>query len=126
MATIQPTVGRNLYYWPAPGEREITQHPPKDGEERSQPLHAHILYVHGPSHVTLEVVDHIGNRFVRGDVVLVQDGEPADTGSEYAFWMPYQKAEAVKAELFNNVDMARMPPMQLLRTGESGRDDSAS
>lgn len=88
---IKPAVGRNLYYQPGPGEEfEITQHPARADEAMAQPLHAHILYVHDDRHVTLEVVDHIGNRHVRGDVMLYQDGEPVDRGSEYCYWMPYQ------------------------------------
>lgn len=92
---IKPTVGRNLYYQPGPGEEfEITQHPARADEAMAQPLHAHILYVHDDRHVTLEVVDHIGNRHVRGDVMLYQDGEPVDRGSEYCYWMPYQQGQA--------------------------------
>jgi hypothetical protein len=99
MSKILPTVGRNLYYQPGPGEiLEIIQHPPKDDEDKSQPLHAHILYVHDERHVTLEVVDHIGNRHARGDVVLCQDGEVPDEGGEYCYWMPYQTSTAKEAK----------------------------
>lgn len=83
---IKPTVGRVVWYVPAPGDTI----PCGD-----QVLAAHIAYVHSDDCVNLMVIDMHGDTHTRSSVTLVQDG--AREGS-YCTWMPYQKGQAAKTD----------------------------
>ncbi len=87
---ITPTVGRVVWFHPAPGG---------DGGLNNysrQPMAAQVCYVLGDRMVNLSVTDHAGQVVPRTSVTLRQDGDPVPTGS-YCEWMPYQLGQAKKA-----------------------------
>jgi hypothetical protein len=89
LADIVPTIGRKIWYWPAPGEGVV--HDPK------QAFDATVVCVHGHDRVNLAVKDHDGSQRNRGNVVL-WNGVGDEPSRPYAAWMPYQKGQAAKTE----------------------------
>lgn len=87
---IKPTVGRVLWYYPAPTDNLV-------GNDGSQPLAAIIAHVWSDTCVNLSVFDANGDAHSRTSVLLVHDDHPAPA-SNYAEWMPYQKGQAAKTE----------------------------
>lgn len=94
-ATIKPTVGRVLHFFPSTlymAGRKLAFGDP------SQPLAAVIAYVHSDKMVNLTVWDQNGLQFDVCSVQLVQDGDTVPLGSFYAAWMDYQKGQAAKTD----------------------------
>lgn len=58
------------------------------------PFDATVVYVWNDHLVNLVVRDHCGNTFVATSVPLLQPGSVAPAGSFFAYWMPYQQAQA--------------------------------
>jgi len=96
---IKPTIGRRVWYWPSPQDRDEGQYRPvsviQQGD-RSQPCDAGIVYVHSYRMVNLTVADHNGVMHQRTSVILRQPGEKEPLGA-YAEWMPYQMGQAKQA-----------------------------
>lgn len=101
MSTIKPTIGRKVWFYDS-----ATGTPPYDkppgGYDKIQPFDATIIYVWGDTCVNLDVTAHDGSRHIKTSVPL---RDPAAAGAEpdchngyYATWMPYQTAQAAKAE----------------------------
>lgn len=88
---IEPTVGRVVWYRP-------NEHDGKALSAGTQPLAAHVAYVHSATMVNLMVIDSNGRPHSRTSVALVQEGESPMPGSSYCEWMPYQKGQAAKTE----------------------------
>lgn len=86
---IKPTVGRVVWYYPAPGDSLV--------HSLGQPLAAHVANIHSDRLVNLMVIDAMGIPHARPSVVLIQDGDPMPNGP-YCVWMPYQKGQAAKTE----------------------------
>lgn len=85
---IAPTVGRVLHFYP--GTR-FTGVPALD----NQPLPAMICHVWSDTCVNIAGFDANGSPFALTSVLLVQeDNDIPPPGSNYACWMPYQKAVA--------------------------------
>lgn len=92
---IKPTVGRVVWYQPNDADAE------KLGAlafGSSQPLAAHVAYVHSDIMVNLMVIDPNGNPHSRTSVRLVQAGELPLVGESFCEWMPYQVGQAKKHE----------------------------
>ena len=89
----QPTVGRVVWFWPAPDEQLAL---PRSG----QPLAAHVAAVsEDGSTVNLQVIDANGYANACQDVPFVQPNcLPPAFGGSYAEWMPYQRAQHAKNE----------------------------
>jgi len=100
MTTINPTVGRKIWYRPSEAERQgyrsLALLPDIDGEG-FQPLDATIVGVHGADRINLLVVDAIGRAWPRLNILLIQEGDMPPDGEAYAQWMPYQTGQAQKA-----------------------------
>jgi hypothetical protein len=90
--TIQPTVGRVVWYHPCPGEVTEGFTHPKDRE----PLPAIIARVVDDRCVSLTVFDGAGATHGRPYVRFVQEGEDLPEDGCYAEWMPYQIGQAKK------------------------------
>jgi len=94
MATIKPTVGRRVWYYPATNEKRMSMlpfHLHGDG-----PLDAGIAHVNDDGTVNLSVFDSIGNHHSRQKVRFIDNDEtgmPTD-GDAYAAWMPFQLGQA--------------------------------
>jgi hypothetical protein len=88
---IEPTVGRNIYYYP-PG------HP-----AGAQPHLGLIALVHSVRSINLACFNENGTAYACQAVVLVQDGDPVPEQRGYACWMPFQKGQAAKAEAAENL-----------------------
>ncbi|MNX77180.1 hypothetical protein D3C86_1087070 [compost metagenome] len=90
-STILPTVGRVVWYHPAPkaGDTDFAQH-----YQAGTPYAAIVAYVWGEALVNLAVFDANGTPRSRSSVALIQEGESAPRDSEYCEWMPYQKGQA--------------------------------
>ena len=87
----QPTVGRVVWFWPAPDEQLAL---PRSG----QPLAAHVAAVsEDGSTVNLQVIDANGHAHARQDVPFFEGGHP--DGRSYADWMPYQRAQHAKQDM---------------------------
>ena len=78
---IKPTIGRVVLY---------------KAVERDQPWPALVSYVYSDRCINLGGFTHLGEPFARTSVTLCQDAKEPSTGQ--AFWMPYQKEAAAKAE----------------------------
>lgn len=87
---ISPTVGRKVWYTPAPGD-------PHCNKLGAQPMDATVVFVHSDRMVNVAVFDHCGIAHAYPSVPLLQEGEATPTG-HYAEWMPYQKGQAARAE----------------------------
>ena len=89
---IKPTVGRILWYWKAESDGATVQ--------RDQPLAAIVTYVHGDRMVNIAFWDANGAWNSATSVPLIQAGD-SDRMKKwgcYCEWMPYQTAQAAKAE----------------------------
>ena len=85
---IKPTVGRKVWFYAGNDHEEMNV------IDRTQPLDATVVFVHGDRHVNLFILDHMGHQHFAPDVELVQpDTETPQYGS-YATWMPYQVGQA--------------------------------
>jgi hypothetical protein len=86
---IEPTPGRVVWYQPNDLDAKMLGN-------SSQPLAAHIAYVHDTRTVNLMVIDKNGNSHSRTMIRLVQDGESPAVGVSFCEWMPYQIGQAKK------------------------------
>ena len=93
---IKPTVGRVVWFYPAPG-RFYPAPGHSFARKDDQPLAAHIAYVWSDHLVNLLVIDHDGRVAACASVPLNQ-GDEHDQPVPYCTWMPYQKGQAAKAE----------------------------
>lgn len=100
---IQPTQGRQLWFYPG-------------GEDRSsfvrldaQPLAATVVFVSNERTVNLQILDHNGYSHAKRDVVLVQPGDEVPNCS-HATWMPYQIKVAVEAVAEPEGQKTRLEP----------------
>jgi hypothetical protein len=91
---IKPTVGRIVWFQPSstdlPSERLV-----QIGKE---PLAAIVVAVHSDTCINLAVFDANGCHHARTSVPLIQGDDPVPE-SYYCEWMPYQIAQAEKAEV---------------------------
>lgn len=95
---ITPTIGRRLWFWPAPVSLDRSACTPRfTVYDPAQPLDAGVVYVHSDRMVNLLVTDHAGLAQAVTSVRLLQVGESANPGEAYAQWMPYQAAQNAKA-----------------------------
>lgn len=83
---IKPTIGRVVLFYPAGHSRE------------AQPLPALITYVHSDTMINVGGFDQNGNPVAATSMQLVPAGEPLPLTGSCATWMPYQAAQAAKAE----------------------------
>lgn len=83
---IEPTIGRIVWYTPAPNS-------PEDFSD--QKLAAIVTYVHSNNMVNLAVFDSNGNSHSRRSISLLQDDE-TETQGPYCEWMPFQKGQAAR------------------------------
>lgn len=94
---IKPTVGRVVWYWPS--EHDIKDRKVFTYEGSNQPFAATVAFVHNDRMVNLAVVDHNGMPFEKRSVTLRQSGDVVtDSPAGQAEWMPYQTAQAKRAE----------------------------
>lgn len=91
MTIIKPTAGRIVLY--KPSRAEHISAPDAGGF-----LAAIIAYVHSDSMVNLSVISANGVPTPRTNVLLIQEGQAVPEGSGYCCWMPYQIAQAARAE----------------------------
>lgn len=88
---IIPTVGRVVWYHPAPkeGSSDFAQH-----YQPGAPYAAIVAYVCSEALVNLAVFDANGTPRSRSSVALIQEGDAAPRDAEYCEWMPFQKGQA--------------------------------
>ena len=83
---MNAVVGRQVWYYPGgypvPSITVFRDQPGKP----VQACTARICYVHSPSMVNLDVVDHAGQRHARSSVHLVPPGEQPPDGAEFCIW----------------------------------------
>jgi len=84
---IKPTIGRVVWYTPAPYETDITT-------LDDQPCVGHVTFVHTDTMVNLDVIDHVGKHHALPSIVLADCYSKSQPGE--AEWMPYQKSQAEK------------------------------
>lgn len=89
---IEPTVGRVLWFFSAPGDPLYGQQAP------DEPLAAHVARVHGDGRVNVAVLDRDGNFHARQRVLLVQPDDLKPDDEPFCVWMPYQKGQAARTE----------------------------
>jgi hypothetical protein len=87
---ITPTVGRVVYYAPHANVGSAGFHEPAAGA----PLAAIVAAVHDDGTLNLSVFDAQGFPHSRLDVPLVDEWGEGPKGGNYAYWMPYQLAQA--------------------------------
>lgn len=87
MATIKPTVGRIVWYYP--NRFDLF---PQNG--KGQPHAAIIAWAKSETEVNLSVLDAHGVPHGKTSVLLVQPGVEAPTDTAYCTWMPYQIGQA--------------------------------
>lgn len=96
---ITPTVGRIVLFKPARGDsicfETPTQADPLWGDVET--LAGMVAHVNKDGSINIAVADVFGNSHARQNVPLIQDDAYPDDGP-FAFWMPYQKAQAAKAD----------------------------
>jgi len=90
---IKPTVGRIVWYNPAPKDNLELLVDDK-GKSVGQPLAAMVLAVHNDTRVNLMVYSAYGQSRFMSRVELWQGDNERPKGHGYAEWMPYQKAVA--------------------------------
>lgn len=88
MQSINPTVGRKVWFYPQ--EEDVAE----GVDYRDQPLDATIVYVHGVSLVNLQVLDASGNAWKFENVILLPEERPYDFPVRCVTWMPYQLSQA--------------------------------
>jgi len=91
MASIEPTVGRVVLFWP-------DQNFPGAHHDTGKPLAAIVAHVFDPTLVNLTVFDSSGYSFAQGNVTLLAADQAREPGRRCAEWMPYQKGQAAKTE----------------------------
>lgn len=114
---ISPTVGRVVWYRPAPTDVDMayTYH---------QPLAAIIVLVHHDQKVNLAVFDANGVPHGRTNVRLMQDADQVPPKDEaFACWMPYQQGQAAKNDTELETLKARVAAVEsaqisLMRPGD--------
>lgn len=89
---IQPTVGRQAWFW-----RAGAVLPTDDITLSDQPEAATVCYVHTDRLVNLQVIDHNGHARPIAEVQLRQPEDDVPK-TQFCEWMPYQKGQAAKAE----------------------------
>lgn len=94
MTTIQPTVGRKVWYRLGHNDDSMQAH--RVGG-KVQPLDATIVAVHSDSCVNLVVFDALGHIYRRTSILLLQ-GEDSGRKDDYCHWMPYQVGQAKAQE----------------------------
>ena len=94
MASIKPTVGRVVWFYPPTNSAQGGFAYPREG----QPLAAVIAHVHSDVMLNLTVFDANGVPHGRTSVPLLADGGVPPVSGYYAAWMPYQKGQAAKTE----------------------------
>lgn len=87
---IDPTIGRVVLYFPAPGQFLNRCGP--------QPMAATVVFVHDQRYVNLAVYDHNGIQHCYPHVQLVQEDDVYVTDEHRCEWMSYQKGQAAKTE----------------------------
>lgn len=92
---IVPSVGRVIWY-------HAGQEPLGFSNPQPAVCAAIVAYVHSDSMVNLTVFDAVGIAHGRTSVPLVQDGDTVPS-FPYCEWMPYQKGQAAKTEMFEKV-----------------------
>lgn len=92
---IKPTIGRVVWYRPAPDENPEPgfSYYEAPGGVGQQPCKADIAYVWNDRLVNLMVVDHNGVTHSRTSVQLLQDGDVSN-GGHTCEWMPFQVGQA--------------------------------
>ena len=88
MAKIIPTIGRQVWFYPAKGDIEAGI------DYRGQPLAATVVYVKNELFINLLVLDAAGDGWKFEDVVLFPEERPWDFNERCAQWMPYQRQQA--------------------------------
>ena len=88
MAKIIPTIGRQVWFYPAKEDIEAGV------DYRGQPLAATVVYVKNELFINLLVLDAVGNGWKFEDVVLFPEEKPWDFNQRCAQWMPYQRQQA--------------------------------
>jgi hypothetical protein len=102
MSTIEPTVGRVVWFTPGPDFH------PSIFKAHKPPFAAHVAHVNEDGAVNVMVIGPAGEPVLGAQgVKIIQDGdEPpfvinsdsTKTALSYCEWMPYQKGQAAKAE----------------------------
>lgn len=108
-----PTISRHVWYWPSANDVNHLQDKPMTSYSDKQAFDGVVCHVWGPNCVNLRVTDHAGIEHIRTSVRLCED-EDIPIGSNYATWMPYQKAqfEAQKPTTLADItlsDIAKKP-----------------
>lgn len=88
---IIPTVGRVVWYFPDPTNGQVVKY----GE---QPMAATVAFVYNERTINIGFLHHQGKPGYQQAVPLLQDDDPIPDEGHYCTWMPYQKAQAEKAE----------------------------
>lgn len=89
---IKPTVGRKVWFRPAPHNRTLLQ-----VWDDAQPCDATITYVWHDRMVNVHVIGPNGVTHQFNSVMLLQEGD-APYSTDYCEWMPYQTGQAKKHE----------------------------
>jgi hypothetical protein len=84
---IKPTIGRQVWFWRKGSDPKV-----------HQAEAATVVFVHGDSMVTLQVLDHMGVARSEFEVSLRQPPDPVWETTPFAEWMPFQKGQAAKTE----------------------------
>ncbi|HXC40837.1 MAG TPA: hypothetical protein VN667_18015 [Burkholderiales bacterium] len=84
---IKPTIGR-----------VVLVHRNSPFPAVKQPEAAFVAYVHSDTMINVGGFDHNGVPFAATSVPLLQDDAVPGSATTWAEWMPYQKAQAAKAE----------------------------
>lgn len=84
---IQPTIGRQVWYWPEDADQST-----------DQPGAATVCYVHSDRCVNLHVINHNGATFPAHEVRLLQPEDTDEVSGAFCEWMPYQKGQAQKTD----------------------------
>lgn len=92
---IKPTIGRVVWFHPAPCELSAMQVGHAMVRHTDQPFEAHVVHVWSDTCVNLVVFDHDGNMHKRTSVPINVENMGHPLGS-YADWMPYQVGQAAK------------------------------
>ena len=92
VATITPTIGRRVWYWPSEEDFKLGRF----SADPKQPFDAGVIFVHLPDaeKVNLLVTDHNGCTFAVAHVALRTLSENCEAEPGTATWMPYQIQKA--------------------------------
>ena len=119
MATIKPTIGRVVLYWP---DKEFRGCRP----DACQPLPALIARVWSDTSINVGGFDANGMPFSATSVYLTPaEGEPPNMASHYATWMPYQKGQAAKYEALEKQLETKTYPDGVTATGVAPLPDKS-